>query len=165
MAEFPNQEEIAAHAEFVSKSDMFGFELSELLDWLDFEHAKPFLKETATREGWLEGGRPYEPTHDCVLKALRDYMPFAWEKANNNRGISAWRSLAHMQAWLWLLGETEAAARLRDYSHYGKPQLRAICERYGIDWQSLDDGRWTNSEMAGGSPPMPAANLPWTGEP
>jgi len=74
-------------------------------------------------------------------------MPFAWEKANGCRGISASRSLRHMVAWLWLDGQDEFLEKwndLRDYEYYGKPQLIAICELYGIDWKKFDDGVRTN---------------------
>jgi hypothetical protein len=66
-----------------------------------------------------------------------------------------------MQAWLWLLGDEYRGAveELNDYDHYGKPQLRAICERLDIDWRSLDDGRWTNEEMEDGYDPLPAAQI------
>jgi hypothetical protein len=92
---------------------------------------------------------------------MHDYMSFAWDKANNCRGLSAGRSIDHMKAWLWLLGESEMAAKIAHFSHYGKPQLRAICERFGWDWRAWDDGEWRNNEDDDGVKPedVPAIDL------
>ena len=32
-------------------------------------------------------------------------MTFAWDKANNERNLSAGRSINHFEVWLWLLGD------------------------------------------------------------
>lgn len=138
--------------------DFFGFIRPDLIECLPFDAAKPFLKPECTSDDW----EPKARDADSVKERMRDYMSFAWDKANNRRGISACRSLQHMQAWLWLLGEDEASGKfLDDYSHYGKPQLRAICEAFGWDWREWDDGRWTSDEMAEGlSPPEIIPALP-----
>ena len=63
------------------------------------------------------------------------------------------RSIEHMKAWLWLLNDP-LGARLDDlYRHYGKPCLRAICEKYGWDWRQWDDGSWRNDEDGPGLSP------------
>ncbi len=136
---FPSQDEIVARIKERRRAeDVFGFEISEYLDWLDFDHAKQFLKDGVTAAEWID--RPFAPTRERVIQAIRDYMPFAWEKANNQRGISAGRSIMQIQAWLWLLDgrEREMAPKLSNYSDYGKPQLRAICEHFAIPYGSLD---------------------------
>ena len=43
----------------------------------------------------------------------------------------------------------------------GKPQLAAICEHYGVDWRSLDDGQWVNDE-GGRHAGIEIADLPFT---
>jgi hypothetical protein len=80
-------------------------------------------------------------------------MPFAWEKANDCRGLSANRSIEHMTAWLWMLGDDLADKMDGLYEYYGKPCLRAICEKYGCKWQQWDDGVWRNSEDDDGIAP------------
>lgn len=75
-----------------------------------------------------------------------EYMPFAWEKANNCRGLSAGRSLAHYTAWLWLDGDNEIWPTLEDYEYYGKDKLVEICNYLGIDSKQWDDGIRKNSE-------------------
>ena len=143
--------------------DFMGFEISEYLPFMPFKDAKPFLKDEVTEKEWGEV-KPRDA--ESVKAVMLDYMPFAWEKANNRRGISAWRSLAHMQAWLWLIGESdEVIEALAYYSKYGKPELRAICERYGWDWKQWDDGRWTDRETEDGGPPGPARELAWGAAP
>ena len=131
------QEEIVERIKKISEHDFFGFETSDLLCCLDFEHAKEFLKPEATEEKWKEN---IEPNDDALVKARAiDYMPFAWEKANDQRGLSAGRSLNHFSAWLWLLGATEEEVeKLREYDEYGKPHLRAICNSLGIDYKKYD---------------------------
>ena len=142
-------EQILARIEELKDSDFFGFERSDLIDYLPFEHAKPYLKDGVTADEWEASTK--DPV-DCI----KEYMDFAWEKANNNRGISASRSMSHMSAWLWLAGEHDFLAKigdLQDYEYYGKPQLREICEHLEIDWKQYDDGRWTNSEYGSGVGP------------
>ena len=151
--------EIVDRIRKIEKIDFFGFVRGDLIGFLPFESAKPFLKDEATSDGW----EPSERDYDSVKAAMHDYMEFAWGKANGNRGLSAGRSLCHYQAWLWMLGEEEAAEALDNYSHYGKPQLRAICEKFGWDWRKWDDGRWTNCETEDGVGPedVGPVDLPW----
>ena len=155
------EQEIINRIEVVKNADIFGTVRSDLIHCLPFSSAKKYLKDDVTEDDW----EPKLSDDDSVLQEIHDYMEFAWDKANNNRGLSAGRSLMHMQAWLWLLGEDQAADDIDDYSHYGKPQLRAICEHYGWDWSFWDDGRWTNDEMSEGVPPMDAADISWSSEP
>jgi len=136
------QEEILKKFEERKGNDIGGWESLEYLYYLDFEHAKPYAKEGMTKENWEEGIEK-EPS-----EKIKDYMKFAWEKANNCRGISAGRSLMHMRAWLWLDGQDEFLKKwnnLENYEFYGKPQLKAICELYKIDWKKYDDGIRTNT--------------------
>jgi len=135
------QEEIVKRFGERKKNDMFGFEISEYIKYLDYEHAKPFLKDGTKEKDW-------EPEKVTPAEKIKDYMKFAWEKANGCRGISAGRSLSHMVAWLWLDGQDKFLKEwhnLEDYEYYGKPQLIAICKLYGIDWKQYDDGVRTNT--------------------
>lgn len=134
------QDEIVARVRIRKEHDFFGFETSEYLDYLDFAHAKEFLKPDATPEQWEKVHSKAKSPED----AIKDYMPFAWDKANNCRGISAGRSICHMIAWLWLDGKDWP--ELEDYEYYGKPHLVRICKEYGIDWRALDDNHWRNDE-------------------
>jgi len=152
-------EEIFAKANDASFADFFGTRVGDLVEWLPFDKAREWLKPESTEEDWTKAGFPRPRTDDEVIGQIKSYMPFAWEKANGCRGLSAGRSLCHMSAWLWLLGVDDAVEQLDEYSHYGKPQLRAICEAFGIDWHALDDGIWRNSEDDAGRPPLDGYKL------
>ena len=74
-----------------------------------------------------------ELTRENVIKYMQDYMSFAWEKANDKRGISANRSIDHFKGWLWLLEDEESIEYLKvNYAPYGKPGLAYICIKYGF---------------------------------
>ncbi len=132
------QDEIAARINSRKEHDLLGFEVGEYANYLDYAHAKEFLKPDVTQKQWqkIETKSP-----EGVIK---DYMHFAWEKANDCRGISAGRSISHMIAWLWLDGKDWP--EIEDYQFYGKPQLVRICKEYGINWRALDDNLWRSSE-------------------
>jgi len=138
------QEEIVAHIHAIVGDDFFGFQKSDMLNYLDYDHAKPFLKDGVAREQWDTARTPY--SHEAVLKEMSEYMEFAWEKANNCRGLSASRTDDHYTAWVWLMGDDAFVAK-RDaieYEHYGKERLIAVCDHYGWDWQQWDNGIRTN---------------------
>jgi len=133
------QEEILARLKTLAKSDLFGFQSNDLIEFLSFENAKSFIREGVTANEWLQ--------ETDSVKLIKEYIGFAWRKANDRRGLSAGRSMEHMKAWLWLDGKDELVEKMEsDYAYYGKPCLRLICNEYGIDWQAMDDGEWVNSE-------------------
>jgi hypothetical protein len=136
----PTQEEIVARYRERVPHDPLGFEVPEYLLALNLEHAKPMLKPG------MKAWKPIYQTRDDVLQTMKEYMPFAWDKANGQRGISTVRSLMHYVAWLWLIGELELAEAIEDYTHYGKPQLVRICELFKWNWRRWDDDRWASSE-------------------
>jgi hypothetical protein len=132
------QEEILQRIAARKSEDVFGFEIPYYVNALSFENAKPFLVEGTKPEEWTQQDA------EAVRKEAIDYMAFAWEKANNCRGISANRSISHYQAWLWLLGVEWCDRLWDDYEFYGKPQLIRICEYFGLDPKKWDDGIRTN---------------------
>lgn len=134
------QEQIIERINARREDDMFGFEWPYYLEMLPFDAAKQYLKPEATGEDWKV------KTTDEIRADAIGYMPFAWEKANNCRGISANRSVMHYQAWLWLLGEDWGDSLMDDYEFYGKPQLVRICEHFGLDHKQWDDGIRSNTE-------------------
>ena len=130
------QEEIVTRIQERFEVDTFGFEVYEYIKALDYKHAKPYLKPEVTKSMW----KPLFKTDKDVRNKMINYMPFAWEKANSSRGISAYRSICHYTAWLWLLGEEKMAEEIQCYEYYGKPQLRRVCEFLGLDADKWDDG-------------------------
>jgi hypothetical protein len=125
-------EEIIAHIEKTQKDDLFGFETGDLVVRLSFADAKRFLKPEAKEEDWKQ-----HPTDDESIKnEIKAYLPFAYEKATGHRGLSAGRSLSHMRAWAWLLGDQDKF-NWDNYENYGCPVLKQIAEYYGAP---LPDG-------------------------
>jgi hypothetical protein len=144
----PTSAEIKVRFSERQKSDPFEFEVGEYLAYLDYEDAKEFLKPEVTREEWEKIRSPH--TREALLKAMLDYMDFAWDKAKGCRGISANRSVQHYIAWTWLAGDHGFSAEVdrlmeETYEFYGKDILVRICEFYGWDHKKWDDGVRVNS--------------------
>lgn len=137
--------EILDRIEFVKESDWMGTETSDLLIRLSFDVAKPFLVEGAEESEWKMISRD----RDYVLDEMFEYMSFAWDKANNGRGLSASRSMRHFSAWTWLIGDDDKLPNLNNYEFYGKDNLKdnlcAICKLYGWDSNQWDDGERVNT--------------------
>ena len=136
------QEEILRRVKKIEKRDLLRFETNDLLGYLEHESVKPFLKKEARDKPW----KP-EKQKD-VKKIMIEYMGFAWEKANNCRGISSSRSMSHYRAWLWIDGSPEALKIIpaADYEHYGKNELCKICNYLKLDSKQWDDGVRCNTE-------------------
>lgn len=127
------------------KKDFFDFSIEDLVGYLPWDKAKQFFQEEFVKK--VDSVKEkYTTEQETGEEKIRDYMKFAWEKANGCRGLSAARSINHMANWLWLDGKDELSEEIRQYTHYGKPQLVRICEEYGIDWRKYDDGCWCESE-------------------
>ena len=133
-------DEILARIEARKGEDFFGFEIGDLLIRLPFNLAKPYLNDEAKEEDWKVAPRD----RDSVLKEMHEYMSFAWDKANNCRGLSAGRSMCHYMAWVWLVGDDEVFGDLTEYEFYGKDNLVKICQHYGWDSSQWDDGERHN---------------------
>lgn len=137
------QDEIVQRIIERRSQDIFGFEVSEYFSYLDYEHAMICGEVEGPENGWDEATS--EPTLEHIQKEMKDYMPFAWDKANGCRGISANRSIIHYIAWIWLICNDELLEWVEEeyrerYHHYGKPILEHICENYGWDPKEYDNG-------------------------
>lgn len=121
------QDEILARIDEIEADDMFGWSRELLISYLDFEHAKAFLRDGVTPDQW-------EPRTDPRADLVA-YLDFAWEKANGERGISANRSVDKITHWLWLTGDDGLLAQFKAarYEPYGKPQLAVVTEALAPD--------------------------------
>lgn len=116
---------IARFGEISPTTDFLGTERTDLLGALDAEHLAPFLKDP-------EAAKEHVPADP--LEEIRKYMPFAIEKALGHRGIAASRSVDHMRAWVWLLGDEQyEAIDWEDFPQYGMPILSSIASLLEID--------------------------------
>lgn len=146
MTNVRSTEEIVARIEVV-RTGWFEFQSGDLIPWLPFEHAKAYLKEGVSSDEWEAQRNSGDPLED-----VREYLPFAWDKANNCRGLSAGRSVDHMKAWLFLAGFDLDDELDRIYERYGKPCLVVASVIVGFPWRDHDDGDWVNEEDG---PPLP----------
>ena len=109
------------------------FCLEDLLDFLPVELIGPFYKEGSD----FSKRETKKLEKDVVIECMKEYMPFAIDKANNQRGISASRSIEHFINWLWLIEDKEMldfASCEGNYSPYGIPILEAISKKYNFPW-------------------------------
>ena len=123
----------------VTDDDVFGWRKEVLIIFgLSFEAAKPWLKDDATGEGWLN--RDESEARDAVV----DYLEFAIGKAYDHRGISASRSIDKLTEWLWLLGEDDLlfAFEEADYQAYGAPKLQVLVDAWGAKNPDLESRKW-----------------------
>ena len=114
--------------------DLFGTTI-DLIEFLSYQDAKELLKPEVTEADWSKDVKPL--TEETVIAEMKKYMEFALEKAENHRGISASRSIEHFEQWLWLLDDKETLAFAEDednYSNYGAPILKRICEKYNFEY-------------------------------
>lgn len=123
------QEQIVARVASIKPHDVFGTEQEDLIDYLDFEHAKQFLTEKATSEDWDKYLKTIKPPQEM----MKGYVEFAFGKAHGERGLSALRSMAHFAAWLWLDGNEILAETIRNFDDYGLKNLRKVCKYLEID--------------------------------
>lgn len=120
-----------------SRSGFLDFYGSVLLDFMELETAKPLLKEESVTD--YESGKEKWAVVNTIEEAAQDfldYMVFAWMKAEDQRGISATRSVQKLAAWLWVMGCDDLAAQVEDeglYNPYGAPALIEVCTGMGID--------------------------------
>lgn len=113
-----------------SSGDLFGVTTMHLVNALDYDLAKEFLKPDVTREDWV----PQFKTREDVIKAAEDYLDFAFEKAANERGLSASRSVDHYGAWVFLACTREEHNEFaeHEYGWYGVAQLMKAAELLGL---------------------------------
>jgi hypothetical protein len=113
--------------------DPLGFEINEYVLALDYEHARAFIRPETVAKDW---GAPSYQSDEVVLERMQTYVDFAYEKINDERGISAHRSIGHYIAWLYLVGNDELRAWVEkevdtNYHSYGRHIMDRIVTAYG----------------------------------
>lgn len=114
-------DEVRARVEAVLPRDPLGFETAILAGFV------PALLKDPSNASPL--------TRDQVIGEMREYMPFAFEKALRHR------------AWLWLLGDDELVAFIDGdhYANYGVPVLKAVARKYAFP-APPEIERWADGE-------------------
>lgn len=124
-----SQEEIRKR--FDETKDLLNVQKKDLLEFMEFETVKDLLNEEYVKQ--VEAGEKKWEIENPKEKIL-DYLPFAYEKAENERGISAGRSMLHFKTWIWLDDPSfydDILPMLENYSNYGLPTLKRIADKYG----------------------------------
>ncbi len=108
-----------------------------LIPALKWDFAKKYLKEDYV-EKVEKGEEKFEYASDIktIVQEFLDYMVFAWGKAEDERGLSAYRSISKLSAWLWLLNREDLVNTIEDnnlYNPYGAPALIEVCNQLGIE--------------------------------
>src|SRR5437868_5847572 len=96
------KEEILARVRSVS--DLFGTQVADLVEYLPFEAAKEFLNDDYKRK--VEAGEEKWEMRSDPKAEILDYLEFAYGKAEDQRGLSAGRSMLHFKTWIWLDDDT-----------------------------------------------------------
>lgn len=108
----------------------------EALDGRDYSRLADFFPESdldafgfSLKAGATWNAKPW--TEDEVRKQLKDDVEFAFEKAYNQRGISASFMHAVVKMWMWVLEDDELKDG-EDFDDYGVSYLRRVAVNYGL---------------------------------
>lgn len=138
--------EIAAW--LAENNDFFAFSAEALVPFLPWEQARTYLKAEYTVFEWMQtwaGANP-EPLPEQMLREMREYLHFAFDKALGHRGLSAGRSVYKLRAWAYALDMSDELIIFlgdqdRNYAPYGAPMLARIAEELGEEQPSGSE--WT----------------------
>lgn len=110
---------------------------SEALDGRDLARLARFLPEedlatfNITLKDEFVGHHQPEPlTRENILEQLEGDVQFGFEKALNQRGISAGLMYQVVSMWNWVL--EEGLENFKDYAQYGLPLFKATALKYGF---------------------------------
>ena len=79
-----------------------------------------------------EGYEPTPLTQENLIADMAEYMPFAIEKAEDQRGLSATRSIWKFQQWLWALDDELLVFKIGEYDDYGLKNLHEVADKYHL---------------------------------
>jgi hypothetical protein len=114
-----------------------GYE-SKTLDGRDLGRLANFIPEEKLKDFGIELRDEYVGKHKAkkftranVLKQLKDDVDFGFEKALNQRGISAGLMYEVVMMWNWIL--EDGLEDFDDYAQYGLPLFKATAVKYGFE--------------------------------
>jgi hypothetical protein len=138
-------EQLKERIALMKKRDGFGMAIADLLVY-DPDELKPEHRDEAKK---------LEDAQVDAERQLREYLPFAFDKALGHRGLSAGRSVMHVQNWLWLMERDDLldfAESDDNYACYGVPILKHVAGALGVE---LPRGIW---EWRNGEPCVPGCD-------
>lgn len=111
---------------------------SETLDGRDISRLANFIPESQLKDFGVELKEEYVGKHKAkkftranILKQLKEDVAFGFEKALNQRGISAGLMYEVVSMWNWIL--EEGLEDFDEYAQYGLPLFKATAVKYGFD--------------------------------
>lgn len=117
MAVVVDQDDIVRRLEQGRQDDWAGEETMQLLSFLDYAHAKPYLKDEVTASEWGQGDQEPQERQAIDNARLREllahYRDWWAQKVRDGRGISVHRGRSFMVNLLFLAG-VEGWEVLRD---------------------------------------------------
>ena len=112
--------------------DRFGARFSYFLTPEQMEKIGFFLKDE-----YKEKYVPKEWTEENVIKQLKEDVLFGWEKACDERSISASIMYEVVKSWCKVLEDD--LQNFSDYAPYGKPLFKAVAQKYNIELQDCEE--------------------------
>lgn len=117
---------------------------SQTLDGRDISRLASFVPEDQLKDFGLEikeeakgTWKHIEFTRENVIEQLKDDVAFGFEKALNQRGISAGMMHEVVKMWNWIL--EEGLEDFDEYAMYGLPTFKATALKYGFENPIGDD--------------------------
>lgn len=113
--------------------DLFGTQIRDLVPYLDFDLAKPYLNDDFLKKV-ERGEEAWTPSKDPKNEII-NHLDFAYEKAEDRKSLSAARSMLHFRSWIWLEDPKfydEVIDLIDNYTNYGIPALDKISAHYGF---------------------------------
>lgn len=112
------------------KSNTFdGRDLNRLVDFIP-EDLLPRLG-IKLKEEFIGKHEALELTRENILKRLEADVAFGFEKALDQRGLSAGLMFQVVSMWNWIL--EEGLQDFSEYAHYGLPLFKATAVKYGFN--------------------------------
>lgn len=111
---------------------------SKTLDGRDLNRLAKFIPEEmlprfglSLKEEFVGTHVPQEFTKENILLQLKNDVSFGFEKALDQRGISASLMYQVVGMWNWIL--EEGLEDFEEYAYYGLPLFKATAVKYGFE--------------------------------
>jgi len=111
---------------------------SETLDGRDLHRLMQFIPEEMLKDFGLELKEEYKGKHKAkpftrenILEQLKEDVEFGFQKALDQRGLSAGMMCEVVKMWNWIL--EEGLETFDEYAMYGLPVFKATAVKYGFE--------------------------------
>ena len=129
---------------------------SKTIDGRDFSRLAMFIPESQLADFGMSLKDEYVGKHEHkefnrenVIEQLKDDVAFGFEKALDQRGLSAGAMFEVVMMWNWILEEGLEDFPEDDYAQYGLPLFKQTAVKYGFD-NPIGDDYGNESKYASG---------------